>query len=745
MKIINLLLKRPVGVIMLWAGIILGGIWAGLTMEADFLPAFSVPKLTVIAPWQGVPASQIRELVTIPLEDSLSSLGGLKEINSISRDGIAVIELEFPWGTDRTEAGIRTREVIDLAWQRLPSDASKPQVLAADPGDVPIITLAVYPKNGDLMIARRLAARELRARLQRIEGVGSVQVSGGLVEEVLIRADFEAAAGIGYTLPVIAQALEASNIDSPSGTITEGRTEYIVKTRARAQNITELGDIYLPQLSEDQGSSNVRLSDIADISIEARDPVSFYYSASGQNDSLEGVRIVIRRRDGFSPTKMAANILEEMPEIKRSFGESLSIEIVQDRSQALNKAMRNLVVSLLSGAFFAFIIILVFMKRLSRALILLVSLPASLLSAVLLLFLFGRSLNLMSLGGLALGVGMVVDNSIVITERLSRRVNARDSLQQRQINISETVVSLVPSLAGSTLTTVIVFLPLIFISGLPGALFGGLGLSVIFALGSSLAAALSLIPVLYMVLNPEASRADRGRGFKQLRRLVRISLRRPVPVILAVVVLIAAGFLPFSKIHTAVVSPVNEGLIRARVMTAPGTSAKAVSQLARELTAETASRTSASQVTAHVGGEPDDPYFLASAEQSAETIMLSIKYPLEYGYKRIEAELSALLELPGSSFVIEPPENILEELIGGRDSNDWLLSGDNPEALRRSMEAIILEPELDAAGVVMLPADTKRTVRITPDREALASYGIGVDSIAGQLGSAVYGRVPTRL
>ena len=173
MKIIKLLLQRPIGSVMLWFTIVLGGIWAGISMNIDFLPRLSVPKLTVIAPYQDMPAEEIRTLVTIPLEESLSSISGLKNMNSISRDGLSIIELEFPWGLDRLDAGIRTRETIDTAWQRLPSEASKPQVLAIDPGDVPVITLGVFAKNDDLMLARRLSDRELRSRLQKIGGCGS--------------------------------------------------------------------------------------------------------------------------------------------------------------------------------------------------------------------------------------------------------------------------------------------------------------------------------------------------------------------------------------------------------------------------------------------------------------------------------------------------------------------------------------------------------------------------------------------
>ena len=232
MRIIEFVLKRPVGTLMLCIGLTLGGIWSAITMRLDFLPDFTVPKLTVAAAYKGLPADEIRQLITMPLEDSLSSLGGLQNMSSISRDGLSLIELEFPWGTDSTSAGIRTREAIDIAWLNLPSGASKPQVLAVDPGNIPIITIAVYPKNGNLSLARRLAERELSSIIQRIEGVGSIQVSGGYVEEVHIDADPDILASRGYTLASISNTLETSNIDYPAGIITERQYRIYCKNKS---------------------------------------------------------------------------------------------------------------------------------------------------------------------------------------------------------------------------------------------------------------------------------------------------------------------------------------------------------------------------------------------------------------------------------------------------------------------------------------------------------------------------------
>ncbi len=741
MKIPELFLRRPVGTIMLWTGLITGGIWTLFNIRTDFLPDFSVPRLTVISTYQGLPADEIRRLITIPLEDSLSSLGGLRRIKSISRDGLSLIELEFPWGTDRTEAGLETRGVIDLAWHNLPSDASKPRVLAVDPGDQPIITLGIFPKNGSLSLARRIADRELRSRLQRIEGVGSIQLSGGLTDEVKVEVDPKRLAGLGYTLPALASALEGANIDYPAGTITEGNTEYLVKTRSRAQSLMELGGIFLPKQNGDSSSATIRLRDVASIEMGQKEQSSVFFSASGSG-IREGVRLQIRRTAGFSPAAMAENIRRELEEISRSFGRDLDIYIISDRSLSLKQSMHDLAFSLLSGAVFAFVIILLFMRNLPRALLLLISLPSSLLLSVLMLFLTGKSLNLMSLGGLALGVGMVVDNSIVVTERMSRLGLSSQEPEARIALVSQALRELAPSLAGSTLTTVIVFLPLLFIRGLTGSLFADLGLSVIFALISSLLLALSFIPVLYLVLNPKDINDIKNRGNpRPIIRLVKTGMKHPAIAGLIALLCCAAAVIPFPELPLEVITPINEGIIRGSLKLPPGTSIKSVRLTAEELAGEISTISGVEHVNAWAGGESSDPYYLASTDESSGIIQLEINHRKNADTAFIKKRLSSLTAPETGTLNTGPPENILANLLGINVNSDWVISGDKPGIVRRSAE----EAVRGLADVRLVPEDRKTRILVYPDRKALSSYGIGLSDLSEHIGQAVYGEIPTNI
>jgi multidrug efflux pump subunit AcrB len=745
------ILQKPIGTLMLALALASGGAWAGFNMRLDFLPDFSVPKLTVIAQYQGLPAEEIRSLITIPLEDSLSSLGGLKNMKSISRDGLSLIELKFPWGTDRTLAGIETREIIDTAYLNLPSKAPKPQVLPLDPGDIPIIVIGVYPHDGDLCLARRLADRELRSRLQRIEGVGSIQVAGGLEEEIHVDTDPFLLAARGYSLGDLTAALGNSNIDHPSGTITEGRIEYLVKTKANTAGLKELGEIYLPEPRETKHSdkSTLQLKDVAEITWSTKKQTSVFYYQSGGEAGKEGIRILIRRQSGFSPRKMAVNINRELERLRKSFGDDLEIQILLDRSISLDRSLKDLARALCLGSIIAFSVLLLFLRSLTQALILLVSLPASLLSALLLLFLCGRSLNLMSLGGLTMGAGMVIDNAIVVTERLVRHVDKSRSRTESIDIISEVIVSLAPPLIGSTLTTIIVFIPLFFIRGIAGALFGDLALGIIFAIGASLLFSLTVIPVLYLILNPASQKRQREIVLIQFcRRILRLTFRHPVFTSIITSGLCLSGFFLLGCLQREVIPPVNEGLLSCSIQMPPGTDIKTMKTLASDSIGKIREITEIREIHAWAGGEPGDPYYLASTVEAEEILQLRVLFIPGTGREAIALKLANLIKLQSGRFSILPEENILENLLGIRNSHDWALTGDEPRQTRTAAEDLLTElkaENLYSEVPSLEPAEKKGLLRLYPDREALLALGMELPELSQQLGVALLGSIPTRM
>ena len=742
MKIINIILNRPIGVLMLWTGIITGGIWAAASMTTDFLPELCVPELSVLTTCAGLPAEEMRRMVTIPLEDALSSVSGLKNINSTSRDGVSVIMLEFPWGTDRTAAGIQTREAVDLCWHSLPSKASKRRVLSAAPGDIAILTLAVLPGNCSLSAARALADRDIRSRLQQVDGVGSIRVSGGTVEEVHIDVDPAAAAAAGCTISDISAAVATCNIECPAGSITEGRTDYLIKTSHKASGIEDIGRIYITGSSTAGSGTGVRLKDTAVLSRGIKKQNSFYLlAASGysREDIRECIRIQIQSRGGFPPSEMADNVKKELAEIKKSFKDDVSILITEDRSLVLRDSIRSILLSLVSGAFFAFAVVWIFMKNLRRAMIITAILPASVSTTLLLLFLAGKSLNLMSIGGIAIGVGMVIDNAIVVLERLPANSSTRQA--------AEALTELASPLAGSTATSVIVYLPLLMLGGLTGALFADLGLSVIFALCSSLAASVTLIPVLIISVSDSTSCSNScsnkkpGRLFPELRRLIRFSLRRPGAVFFIAASLLAAGLIPAHYLKYEVISPLKEGRIHCTVKLPPGSSVEYVKDSAEEIMGRLLGVDGVTDAAAWAGGEYTDPVYLTSTEESSETINISVTHKTGIDTDKVTTGINRIIQIQGAESYIRPPESILDKLIGIKSCHDWLLYGDSPDSVRAAAE----ETADGIEGAVLLPGCKKPQIRILPDLEAMAALGIDLPVLADSLALNIKGEIPAVL
>ena len=358
---------------------------------------------------------------------------------------------------------------------------------------------------------------------------------------------------------------------------------------------------------------------------------------------------------------MAENVKKQLPSIQKSYGREVEINIIRDRSEVLMQSLRELGASLLLGAVIAFAVLLVFLRNIRRSLILLVSLPASLLWAVLFLNLAGKSLNLMSLGGLAIGVGMVVDNGIVMTERLGRLSLGTRNHKEKCRMISSAASDLSSSLAGSTATTLIVFLPLLLMPGISGSLFSDLALGVIFALSSSLIISLTVIPVLYLKLAPKDLSRREYRFLSKLRKILRGSIRRPASAVLLTAVSIAAAVLILPVLEREVIPPLNDGSLSLCITMPPGTNMEEIKYTAADSIKALSTISFIEKIHIRSGGESDDPYYLSSTDESAETIQLRIIYRKGVSRTSAAEAVTNRLRLNKGKIRILPAENIIEK------------------------------------------------------------------------------------
>jgi HAE1 family hydrophobic/amphiphilic exporter-1 len=747
--LISLAVKRPITTLMFFLGIIIFGVIAASDLSIEFLPEIEVPRLVVTASYPGLPPSEMKELITIPVEDGLSSLKGIRNIMSVSREGLSTIELEFHWGTDMKMAAVETREAIDLVFTTLPADAKKPMVLPINPGEEPVIWIGVFPLKGDITLARRLAEREIKTRLQQVEGVGSIVVIGGTTQEMQILVDHEKCAGRGLTIEALAQVLSRSNFDFPAGSFTEGETEFLVKSEGRVQNAEELGELFVGKNQQGQG---IKLKEVASVALGQKEKTSFF-----QWDDKEGVALLIRRKAGVSPLKLSENVKRELSNIERSYGKDLELIMAKDTSGIVSVAINELFISALLGMGIAFFVILFFLRRFTTSLILISAVPISVLASLLLIRLSGGSLNTMSLGGLAMGIGMLVDNSVVVLENLERK--AAPPLMCTADAIISATSEMAASTFGSTITTLVVFIPVIFLPGIVGALFKDLALAVCYSIGLSFFVSVTIVPVLYFLSHQnrfirEHLKPEKIPKFLFLHRtyrfFFRFFLRRPLLLLAVVAGLFILGFLVLPLLAVEFMPDVDSGEIEVTAVLPPGTSLDYLQKVNSTLSSQAKRITDVDHTFSRAGGQEDDPYFLADPQENSEKLHMQVQLKNNRShslYSLVEA-LSTLLEIKNAEIIISLPENIITPLLGIK-GNEIVLSasGENQEqalAIAEEVKSRLNDPEL-FKSVNVIPVLNKPELHMYPDRESLANSGFSLMQVATAVRSYLDGMYPSKI
>ena len=720
--LVNAAVRRPVSTVMVFLGVALACALTASTLGIAEFPDVRVPKLVVSTAYPGLPAQEVRQLLTLPLEDSLASARGLRHLESISREGVSTVTVEFQWGTDLGAAGAELREVLGASRQRLPADARPPLVLPADPADEPLAVLAVVPKNGDLALAKRLASKDIRARLQRIRGVGAVVAAGGLDEEILVEADRARLVSRGLTLPEFARALSASNYDYPAGTLTEGSSELVVKTQ---------GTVKKPEALAALRIGGVPVSEIASIRFAEAEPTSVF-STGG----MPGVGLLVHRQPGASPVATAEALKTETRQLAQDYGRDLDISLVFDGTASLRQSLTALAFDVLAGALIAFAVVWIFVRDGPTSLIVVLTIPVAILLTLAVLKLCGRTLNLLSVGGLALSIGMMVDHTVVVLESLHRTSGSAKTAS----TVCEATVALSLSNTGATGTAVIVFLPIVFLPGAIGGLFADLSLAVMAAHLSSFLVSVTLVPALFLLF-PTRFRPPRFLGALEARyrRILTAAFRRPKRVGVGVSAMLLVGVALLPGLRFEIFPASDEGLVEIRTTLPPGTGLAAAGAVAREYEVQL-SAAGFPRTYSRAGGDDDDAYFRADPNESREVLhtrVLVAQGSAEPSLRRIR---DAFPEPETEVFV--PPHPLLR-LLGGGLGGAFVVLGSQPSAVRDRLAEI----RAQRSDLVLraFPEGIRPEVRFQPDRPALARTGADLSEVAEVLRGGLDGISATQV
>ena len=507
MKIIDVSIRRRVTVAMFTFGIILFGFVSFNRLKINLLPDLSYPTLTIRTEYKGAAPVEVENLISKPIEEALGVVKNVQKVRSISRSGQSDVMLEFAWGTNMDFASLDTREKLDAL--ELPLEIKKPIILRFDPSLDPVMRFALYRKSDqkteenpetkmashqsgkwdegleeDLKYLRRLGDEQIKKGLESALGVAAVKISGGLEDEIQVWIDQERLAQLNIPVETIINVLAAENVNLSGGRLEEGKHQYLVRTLNQFQSIDEINNVIIAQSDR----KPIYMRDVASVSQGYKER-----EAITRIDGREAVEVAIYKEGDANTVSVARAVMTRLDRLREILPKDVEIDKVYDQSVFIVQAVDEVINAGIIGGILAIILLYFFLRNFWTTMIISLSIPVSVIATFNVMYGMDITLNIMSLGGIALGIGLLVDNSIVVLENIARhREQGKDGYKAVLDGANEVGTAVV----ASTLTTVAVFFPLVFVKGIAGQLFRDQALTVTFALLASLIVAMTLIPML---------------------------------------------------------------------------------------------------------------------------------------------------------------------------------------------------------------------------------------------------------
>jgi len=481
MSLSSLSVKRPITSLMIFIALVAIGIIAFTGLKIELTPELDLPVIAVITNYSGTSPEDIESLITRPIEAGVATVENLDTLTSQSREGVSLVMAKFSWGTNMDTAERHIRESVDLIESRLPDGAEKPLVFKFDPTLMPVIGISV---SGEKSLAqlRKIAEDDVAPRLERIEGVASADVSGGEVREIQIQVDREKLTSRGITLGQLMDVIRRENVVVPAGTIKEGKTAYTIRTLGEYSSVEQIANTVVTY----QNSAPIYVKDIADIVDGAKEQ-----NQITRVNGKPSVVITIRKASGANTVDVSKRVMSQLKNIENSV-EGINLSVIFQQAKIIEESMANLINTIILAVVLCGAVIFIFLRSFRSTIVVLISIPVSIITTFIVMNLFGVTMNIISMGGLALGIGLFVDNSIVVLESIFRHRERGEPADQGAIIGSSEVAT---AITASTLTTICVFFPILFVPGIAGQLFRDMALTITFSLLISLAVALTLVPL----------------------------------------------------------------------------------------------------------------------------------------------------------------------------------------------------------------------------------------------------------
>jgi hydrophobic/amphiphilic exporter-1 (mainly G- bacteria), HAE1 family len=460
------------------------GLFSLIRLKLDLYPNLEFPYIAVISTYTGVGPSDMETVVTRPIEETVSTVENVKQVTSMSQQGLSAVMLEFEWGTDINQAQIDVRNALEYIKDQMPADVSNPMIFAFDLSDMPIIQLTLDSKVHGMAELRRIAEHELEPRLERVPGVASAFTVGGLRREIQIQADPLRLRAHNVSILQVLGALQMNNLQIASGWIQDPHQEYTIQTAGEYASLRQIEET--PVMAS--GAAVVRVKDVARVVDGFEEQRQRVYT-----NGSPAVVVMIQKQSDANTVAVSREVAKQMPRILNELPKGLQIETLFSQADFINRSMANLGDSAWQAILLTFLVLLFFLRNLRSSLIVAVSIPMSMLVTFAVMDYMGLTLNIISMAGLALAVGMIVDNSIVVLEVVFRHNEEGEAPRAAAENGTHEVAM---AITASTLTTLVVFVPVLFVPGIAGQLFNDMVLTIVVSLAISLIVAITLVPLL---------------------------------------------------------------------------------------------------------------------------------------------------------------------------------------------------------------------------------------------------------
>jgi len=750
--------RRPVALTIILSIILMLGGFTFSKLGIDLLPEMNLPVAAIITSYTGVGPEEVEAQITKPLESSFSALSNVNTIQSISRPGTSIIILSFNWGTNMDTAMVDIRDRLGLIERLLPDESSKPMVIKMDPNMMPIIQIGVTADHMSLAQIQEVAQDVIEPRLSRIPDIASVTITGGLQREIKIELDPVKLQNYGLTSGQISQILAAENFNASTGSVQEGQRQYYVRTVQQFESIDDIKNVMIVTAAGHQ----LQLSDIADVSdgivddnqitkVNQQPAVGVHCSKQSDANTANACKAVKEE-------------LEVISEYLKNMGLNLHVNVIIDQSDFINQSIDHTQRMILEGAALAAVVLLLFLRNIRSTIIVITAIPISIICTFILMYFNNNSLNIITLGGLALGLGRMVDDSIVVYENIYRhRMLGLDMKEAALTGVSQVGQAVI----ASTMTIIAVFLPILFTEGIAGILFKPLAITVSFAILCSLFVSLTVIPFLAsrlltdksLHLNEYQTRSERGlgklsakigRGLDALGEKYRTTLgwalsHKKTVILVVTASMIGSAFL-IPLVGAEFMPTMDSGAISVAISTDKGSLLETTDRIVLDIENRIKEIPEVKTIFTSVGGSGN--MMLSSGVQGDRATMnvsLVPKAERIRGVDTVAEDIRGLLgSIPGTKITVTVSQQGMSMSSGGQINIQ--VNGDELSVLRKLTDDIvaIVRSVPGTREVSSSIEDGNPEVQIKVDRLRAASFGLTPMQVSNEIRNAMQGTVASR-